>query len=271
MLPEGINDAFKESRYFFTETTPDWQKLLYFTRLEDDEFIQLQTSVLSDFNSREFKELPILLHVSGMFLFHSEICLLDKSTDEIVEDVQQYLVDIFTDATAVVSENTILQINDSGSHGMEYCEHSTQNFKAIVAYMVSKVEQSLSNELEASAINLVIEITNNPEGFLSSFNRNTESNNFSRKSIFKYVDREGLFNAYLGLPNIVKRDFVSMILERYKRLNKGDKLFDEFDWLKDFIVKLNEYIRTVTPSVSTWLMQKGVERLEKIVHSASQS
>lgn len=86
-----LETSLSTSKYFQDENTPNWVKLWHFSYLTDDEFDNLLKEVESEYTDRQFIELGIIKHITGLFLMFSHAGLYHKSKEEILKESKIYI------------------------------------------------------------------------------------------------------------------------------------------------------------------------------------
>ncbi|EOG1781942.1 P-loop NTPase fold protein [Vibrio parahaemolyticus] len=251
---EKVNAAFRESRYFNEETTPDWKKLWYFHTLEDEDFTSLQTSVIDSFNKREFTNLCELKHVVGLLLMHSKHNLLDKTPEDLIEDTKSYLGDLEISQSAELTVDLIEELNgyeDGSYEGLGYTCREDASFQ-VMSDAINAFSRKMNQDVLKAESNALIEMMNSSsQSFLELFQWSNDTKNYSNTPILQFAPIDGFFDTFITMPIEAKRRFVFILKDRLQdRSNTNHKLHSEFDWIKEFNVKLNEYITQAEPAVS---------------------
>ena len=80
-----------KSTYYQKETTPSWIKLWHLNELTDEDFDRILSEVEAEFQKKEYKDVGIVKHVAGVFLFLADKGLHHKDKSRIVVEVKEYI------------------------------------------------------------------------------------------------------------------------------------------------------------------------------------
>ncbi|GDY26424.1 NTPase [Agarivorans sp. Toyoura001] len=268
-----INSAFKESRYFSKENTPDWKKLWYFYELEDKEFIVLQESVLKSFEDRDFTNLCELKHVLGLFLMHSKNKLLDKTPQELLNDTNDYLNDIDNEKTFEISDELLEELNGYGSYqGLGYTCREDADFQLISNAINEFILRIKVVSMKEDAVSFVEAMNTDPQRLISLFRWSNEQKHYADTPILQFAPIDAFFTAFLNLPNGAKRSLLSIFVERLNyNCDVEHKLYPEFVWMKSFHSKLSEHLAKASPSVSKVVIEHNVKLLSERISVLEES
>lgn len=78
--------AGQKSSYFKDNNTPDWVKLWHYYNLTDEEFETLLQQVDDKFKNKEYHKTGVIKHVVGLLLHFSEIRLVPRKKEVILND-----------------------------------------------------------------------------------------------------------------------------------------------------------------------------------------
>ncbi|MEG4068499.1 P-loop NTPase fold protein [Microcoleus sp. Pol11C2] len=88
---EAVEKSLLTSKYFKDENSPNWIKLLHYEQLSDDEFEKLIELVNLEYQKRDYDDINIIKHITGLFLKFSEVGLYPKTKENILDDAKLYI------------------------------------------------------------------------------------------------------------------------------------------------------------------------------------
>ena len=88
---DTLDKLMPSSKYFQDENTPNWLKLWRYTRHTDEEFEKILHQVDLEYRNREFKEIGIIKHITGLFLLFSDAGVYNKSKPNIINEAKEYI------------------------------------------------------------------------------------------------------------------------------------------------------------------------------------
>lgn len=233
----ALEEAIANTRYFYSENTPAWRKLWNYYDLEDEQFEEAKIEVIKKFNDCEFEYPQILLHVSGLLMRLSDLKMLEKNREEIVEQTKRN-VDKLLDRGLLYTETVFKSYWDChGGHdswdGLGYQCHDTKEFDEILRYYEEKKEIGKQQFLKDRSKELVMLMkSDSHQFFVFLVNNNYGARSYYDQPILRYVDSKEFVRNFSELQNIQKNDITSAISIRYED-SSARKLVEEVDWLKE--------------------------------------
>jgi len=88
---EALEKSMLTSKYFKDENLPNWIKLWHYQQLSDDEFKKLIARVDLEYQERDYDDIKIIKHITGLFLNFSEVGLYPKTKENILDDAKLYI------------------------------------------------------------------------------------------------------------------------------------------------------------------------------------
>ena len=260
-----INAEFRTSKYFAFEQTPNWKKLWYFYNLDDHEFTKLQALVITDFNNREYHNLCVLKHVAGMFLLQSQYELLNKTPQDIVKDVEDYLYDIKELSLFEITDDQLESLNGFGSYqGLGYTCREHPEFHLISKCINDYVVNANEKITQVDSVKLIQIMNSDPKQFILFFEWSDKQKHYKNKPILQFIKPDEFLNAFLNLPNETKRQFIPIIKDRLNQvLGKDDELYPEFEWFKLFKEQLEGHLKTASKSISTIILEFVIKQVSE--------
>ncbi|UJF22788.1 P-loop NTPase fold protein [Shewanella sp. OMA3-2] len=262
-----INAGFRASRFYALEQAPNWKKLWYFYNLDDNEFTRLQGLVVNEFNNREYNNLCELKHVAGMLLLQSQHELLNKTPDDIVNDVNDYLKDLDKESSVETGDELLEELNEFGSYqGLSYTCERHPDFQ-LISNMINDYAINVNKKItQAESVKLIQVMNSDPKEFLSYFEWSDSKKHYKNKPILQFINANEFLNAFLNLPNKTKHQFIAVIKDRLNRiLRADDELYPEFEWFKLFKKQLEAHLTTASKSISTIILGHVIKQISESV------
>ncbi|GAB6061203.1 P-loop NTPase fold protein [Desulfonatronum parangueonense] len=92
----AISESLTKNKYFYNHYTDNWMKLWHYCDLEDLEFTNLFDQVSKEFSERKHKEVGVVKHIVGMFLHFSNIGLIERTKEDILNESKKYIDELKT-------------------------------------------------------------------------------------------------------------------------------------------------------------------------------
>ena len=259
---EAIEDSLLKSEYFKEENMPNWEKLWHFNRLSDDEFDGVLSTVEKDFYGKKFTEVGIVQHVAGTFLWLSEIKLLNKTKQEILEFSQTY-IDYLKEEGLLTSEGSSLakSISNDAWGGLGFHKKESDEFKEIIQHIDRVIKQLSIDKYPEAGNELLSLIDTDPDLFYERVTSSDDSGNaYYKIPIFEYIAPQDFVTSFISAnPNT--RDTVCYAFSgRYKVDNYNELLMPELKWLESVVKLLEEEIESLEGKVSSYHLRVSVKR-----------
>lgn len=233
---QTLEELLSNSIYFQHETTANWVKLWYYSNHTDEEFKILLNQVELEYKTRQFEDIGIIKHITGLFLLFSEVGLYSKNKEVILDEAKKY-IDELTQSNKLDyhfrSENTI-----GGYMGLELQKKDSTEFQAFNNYIQECQEKAKHKSMPNEANNLLNIMQTDVNKFYSmicTIAPNTLADiepNYRDRPIFAYMSPTDFIQAVISKNDNIYFIF-SFIKERYKDQDIKQKLVTELDFLKD--------------------------------------
>jgi ribosomal protein S10 len=203
-----------------------------------------------EFEAREFIQPQEMFQIFGVRLFLTDIGLLQKSMDEIVEECKSYIDDLRTDGKLPNKLKEATRIDSFRSFGgFAQVSGETKEFKKILEYY----DQTLDDIVEASVPSMVSELIELMKTDQLQFGRQVSRTAYGPAP---YAD-------FPILRRLKPEEFVKIVLElkpkgqsrvlaamkiRYEYQGVGHELATELPWLKDVYQLLDRKAATLRPT-----------------------
>ncbi|OQP67632.1 P-loop NTPase fold protein [Niastella populi] len=236
---DELEQSIRNSRYFLNENTPAHIKLWSWTDLSDDEFETLFQNVYNYFQNEEVEDQHLLVHITSMLVYYSEINLIPIAKSQIISLAKKNVTNLRTQGKLSFNYNDGFSVDAYGSLG--YHGRDIQQFKDFIVYLKKEAQKYIISNYPNEASTLLTEMKNSPLKFAQKLTlSNTSENKYYNIPILKHFAVKDFVNAFLTLSNEHKKHIGSMIRERYRHLELAAELKDELKWLKKVNEELNK-------------------------------
>ncbi len=239
-----LEESILNSKYFQDENTPNWVKLWHFDNsdLTDDEFDNLLEKVELEYCNREFIDIGVIKHVTGLFLKLSDIGLYSKNKQELLQDSKLYIDNLINDNKLDLNlgSRTIVSLIKSMTSykGLRFQGNELEEFKEFCSY----IKTARQSAIERNLPQLGLELLDIMQKDKWQFYRMICINNFSEDKdwdqiycqipIFKYIEHKEFIKQFLSMNFDYQSSCIWAFTERYKANDSYKKLLEELEWLK---------------------------------------
>ena len=239
--PEEIGLAINNSKYFQSETKPDWIRLWHATDLSDSDFENVLKNVEKEWLGMSYTEIGIVKHVSGILLWLSDIGIFNKEKNEIFEFSKKYIDHLKNQGKLLLNPSRRVSLFDTQAWGgLQFHYNDDIKFIELLQYISQKEDEALIDSFPEEGKKLLNLVKSDTDKFLRSLIlSNHEDNRFYEVPILKYVGPADFVDIFLKLTPDQQRTVGYVFRERYKFSEFNSKLIAEIDFLKDIILLLN--------------------------------
>lgn len=257
---ERVQESLEKSEYYRTENTPDWVRLWHSMDLSDDEFSTALASVENDFFDMKYSELGVVRHVAGIFLWLSEIELMEKTRPEILEFTCSYIdhLNETGNLNSQVSNRPRFREYESWG-GLGFHEKESDEFKELNKYIDRLSEQAVIEDYPTAGDELIKLISDDPKLFYRKVVLCNDSDNiYYEIPIFQYIDSEKFVEAFVSAIPDSRNTICYAFSERYKFDNFNASLLPELEWLRNVIRLLEEKRQLFKGKISGYQLQSCI-------------
>ena len=257
---EKIQESLEKSEYYSTESTPDWVKLWHFMELSDDEFSIALESVKNNFYNKNYSELGVVRHVTGIFLWLSKIELIQQTKLEILDFSRSYVEHLKSSGKLNTKwSNRPRFIENESWSGLGFHERESEEFMALNEHIEQVSKIALIEDYPKAGVELIDLIDKNPSLFYRKVVLNNDSENvFYETPIFKYIDSDTFVEAFLSASPKSRNTICYAFSERYKIDRFNSSLIPELDWLKKVNSLLEEKRQLLNGKISSYQVQSYI-------------
>lgn len=271
---ENLEKLMPSSKYFQDENTANWLKVWHYTKHTDEEFEKILNQVESEYKKREFEDIGIIKHITGLFLMFSDAGVYSKNKPDIIDEAKKYIDEL------KMSGKLDIKYRDDifGAYmGLKFQCKNDPEFKDFENYIKKLQQESMLKNMPDAANRLLNFMKNNPMDFgfkiciRYSNNSDISEEIYHDKPIFKYLSPAKFMETVLMLSNHNIHDIFYSLQERYDFHGIVEKLVDELDFLKEVqklllaeVIqrkgKMSGYILSLSNEL---YLEKTINKLEK--------
>ena len=233
---QELEISLSNSKYFQDENTPNWVKLWHFYYPTDDEFVDLLKKVESEYTDRQFIELGIIKHITGLFLMFSDVGVYHKSKKDILKESKLYIDNLKNKKLINIPANQYIcagGILGGGYNGLSYQGKEIQEFKEFCSYIKEVQELAKVESMSGVAQYLANIMQDDVWKFYKMIHESNESEqNFYKIPIIKDIEASVFVEKFLSMKFEDKRCVGWALTKRYELNDIYETLLSELDWLK---------------------------------------
>jgi len=219
---QELEQSILNSKYFEDENTSNWIRLYNCDALSDHEFIDLIKKVELEYKNKEFTEIGVIQHITGLLLSFSHIGLYNRSKEDISQDSKLYI-----DYLKNNHKLDISQIPDRQSYGrLGFLGKEFQEFQEFCDYIIESIELAIVENRPNDGQKLFDDLQRD----LYDFCRIIESE-YRKIPILKYIKPEDFIEKFLLMTYEDKRYVCYKLKQRYNSIN-NEELLEELEWFR---------------------------------------
>lgn len=220
---EELEKSMGSSKYFKDENSPNWIKFLHYEQLSDDEFEKIINLVDLEYQKRYYDDIRIIKHITGLFLYFSEVDLYPKTKEKILEDAKLYIDYLKNnDKLDFHSPENLRQAYGIGFHSLE-----SKEFEEFCEYIKQSKNEAKLNKAPDIARELLRRMQTDTNKFSSMImtsvnlnNINSLNDNYFDFPIFTYMSPHEFVETILKLENTKRESVFYSLKQRYSMHNK---------------------------------------------------
>jgi len=256
---KDLDEAVLNSLYFQNENTPNWIYLWHGLDLEDVDFDEAHASVEESLRNNEYKRVPVIKHVFGLFLWMAKNGLYDQTEDEVVSYFHTYVEHLIEGGQLEFEESSYSSWD--GSHaGLAYYSKEEDVFREFCSHLeteLQKIKEAAYPEQAEKLLELMA--SDNRLFYRSVCLTNSEDNKYYQIPIFKYIKPERFVESMTHTSAKDRRRLGNMFKSRYEHHDINKLLVDELFWLKYIKHLLELKVRVRKGRVSGYVFQQIID------------
>ena len=229
-----LDESLLKSKYFQNENQPNWVKLWYGMNLSDDSFASVLAHVEAEWNSRQYRLLGEVVHVTGLFVRYARNGIYNKTIDEVIRSAKQYI-----DQLLASGDIPIIQPNSRPSPferdayaGLVFASLEEEQFKAFLEYIAERRRAALDSSFPAQAATLLALVGTDTNLFCRRIILNNDPENvYYRTPILHLISPTKFVERLLSVTPEDRRPVACAIKERYSIQQFNLELLPELNWL----------------------------------------
>jgi hypothetical protein len=268
---EALEELMLNSKYFKDENSPNWIKLLHYQQLSDDEFKKLIDRVDLEYQNREYEDISIIKHITGLFLNFSEVGLYPKTKETILHDAKLYI--------DYLRNNNKLDFHFPEDLRQAYgfaFQSNYLEFEEFCEYIKQSKNEAKINKAPDAASDLLRILQTDTDKFSSmicgrlNIIKNGLKENYLDFPIFSYMSANEFVETILKLENTERNYVFYSLQQRYAIPNKD--LNQEIIFLREVQkILLQEVAQRQGKLTGYFLNQANQKYLEPIIVGLSQN
>lgn len=256
-----ILESLKKNKHFQNENTDNWVKLWHFLDLDDSEFSDLYKIVSREFSSKIYTEVGVIRHVTGMFLWFSDLGLINETKKEVIENAKEY-IDYLKSINLLKKSNKIRHtpFDNESWGGLGFAGKELSEFKELTEYIAKKTEESKIESLpEAGKYLLETMVSDTSKFYAQLVHTNSEDNLYYETPILMHVQPDSFVAEFNKLSPEKKRTVGYALTERYKHDLFLEKIHEEISWLKQVRSILSEKQQLLRGKLSGYIIKSIID------------
>lgn len=215
-----------------TEKNPKYNLINNYTLLSDSDFFSTSEEYIEDLKQDRINKPGELINLCKSLMFFSEVGLIEENDEE--------LKNIFNDTIQRQFLEGKLEYQDIlNDFRLSHNEPKSRFYSEIKELILNINKEQHEALLYKEANALVNLLKEKPEDFFREIYRyNTEAST----PIFKYINTHELFNTIVKLKNLEIADLRGCIISRYRAVNIGQFLADDYQGLKNLSDTLKLFV-----------------------------
>ena len=257
---ELILESLKKNKYFQDENTANWVKLWHFRDLEDNAFSELYKIVSQEIENKEHKEIGVIKHITGLFLWFSDLGLINETKKEIIENAKGYIDYLKSNNLLSQSNvNTFAAFDDDSWGGLGFAGEEISEFKELNEYIAEKTEETKSESMpEAGKLLLKTMVSDTKKFYTQLVHNNSEDNLYYETPILKHINPESFVFEFDKLSPENKRTVAYALTARYKHSIFLEKIHEEITWLEKVKSILSKKQQLLRGKVSGYIIKSTI-------------
>jgi len=257
---EIILESLKKNKHFQDENTANWVKLWHFRDLEDSAFSELYKIVSQEIVNKKHKEIEVIKHITGLFLWFSDLGLINKTKKEIIKNAKGYIDYLKSNNLLSQSNaNTFAAFDDDSWGGLGFAGKEISEFKELNEYIAKKTEETKIESMpEAGKLLLQTMVSDTSKFYTQLVHTNSEDNLYYETPILNHINPESFVTEFDKLSPDNKRTVAYALTARYKHSIFLEKIHEEITWLEKVKSILSEKQQLLRGKVSGYIIKSTV-------------
>ena len=256
-----LNESLLKSKYFLNENQPNWVKFWYGMNLSDDAFANVLAQVESEWNSRQYRLLGEVVHVTGLFVRYARNGIYNKTVADVIQSAKKYIDQLLASGDIPVTQLNMRPspFERDADAGLQFASLEDEQFKAFLEYIEERRREALNSSFPAQAASLLTLVGTDTNLFYRRIIHNNGPDNvYYRTPILHLISPTEFVERLMSAIPEDRRTVAYAIKERYRIQQFNVELLPELDWLCRVADLLRTEIETRAGKVSAlsikWLV-----------------
>jgi hypothetical protein len=252
MLVEGrfdkaeIQNSLDASSFFVeTKTSPPWQIVINFDKLEDEEVAEGLARMRKQFANREVSDSGEMLHIFSLLMMMASKGVLGKDIKAVEKECKSYIDDLLAKGQLPPRGLDWRWQDDfiRASHGVGYwvSEEYASEFKSVCQHLIAARGKALEVTFPKLAPDLIRAVETDGQRFFEQVCHTSQGNNpYASIPILAAIAPEDFVGAWMRSPKANWYWISHALLERYKSGYLGEELKNEREWIGSVVESLKK-------------------------------
>lgn len=230
----AIHANINGSQYIAKQSTPAWETLWKNQRISEIEFDAALLEVNAQFKDREFKNVGVILHVIGIFLWLASINAIEKSKQEVEKESRDYINDLYSRKSSLLGKEILADgIFGGGYDGYAFHEKNTPEFERIFDYFKSVCDKADRDSHIIKAEALLHTMAIDPDLYFQQLcPTGSQENVYAYIPILPVIEPKIFVETFLAQHPASQRTIMEAFKSRYETGSLSRDLRDELPWLR---------------------------------------
>ena len=210
--------------------------------------------------NKKHKEIEVIKHITGLFLWFSDLGLINKTKKEIIKNAKGYIDYLKSNNLLSQSNaNTFAAFDDDSWGGLGFAGKEISEFKELNEYIAKKTEETKIESMpEAGKLLLQTMVSDTSKFYTQLVHTNSEDNLYYETPILNHINPESFVTEFDKLSPDNKRTVAYALTARYKHSIFLEKIHEEITWLEKVKSILSEKQQLLRGKVSGYIIKSTV-------------
>lgn len=258
MISQEIRESINKSQYYVDVTKePAWSTVWHAREREESAVNDAFTEMERQFENHEILDKGVILHVTGIRLWLSDIGMLSISRETVIQESKDYIEHLYNNK--LLSELNHRSFDNQSYGGLCYFEYESSDFREISDILETRRLQVVTDLYPEKAEILLQEMETDTALFFRRLSwTNSEENLYANTPILSCVCPVDFTRRVMRLKT---NDISKIIMALHARYTNGylqGPLAAEADWIKSVNKELHKAIAGLTP-VGKWAISSTLK------------
>ena len=263
---QAVQNSIGLSRFFIDQRTPTWRKILDVWSIGNNELRVLLTQLKDDIRRENFSNVGEILHVTGILLWLSKMCLYSEPPETIVEVSISLLNRLHSQHKLECRpKDRLYSDKDIVFANIQYLEKANPLFQQVLDHAKTIETKIHLTKLISSAIVLMKLLPNDVFGFCRQLvhphlgDKHPLSGLYADEPILAGTDSAIFVRSLMELKPMSRRDLLYGIAQRYKQPEIARMLVAELQWLERVYDGLKHELAALGTSLEAFQLKSAID------------